>query len=170
MVAYRTVEAPADPARRVGGGAEPVAGPAVDRLPDPLPNPLPNPAASMAPSMAPADLAARLEAGRIDAVLLSSPSIARRFAALAPAPPAAVALLAIGRSTAAELQRLGLPPAATVSLPTPAGLADAWETALAARAEPLPGTTGCTPAPPTTPPNRPTEPSPPAKPTPKEPT
>ncbi|GAA3671133.1 hypothetical protein GCM10023081_06860 [Arthrobacter ginkgonis] len=135
VVAYRTVDAPADPARRVAGGAEPEAGSAAE--------PAVEPAAERggrrgAEILAPAELAARLEAGRIDAVLLSSPSIARRFAALAPAPPASVALVAIGRSTAAELQRLGLAPAATASLPTPAGLAEAWATALAAPAAPPP--------------------------------
>ena len=147
VVAYRTVDAPADPARRLTGGPE-GTGSRTD--------PGTGPAAVV---LLPADLAARLEAGRIDAVFLSSPSIARRFAALAPAPPASVALVAIGRSTATELHRLGLPLAATAPLPTPAGLADAWETALAARAEPPPAET--TP---------PTEPTMPAEPTMKEPT
>jgi uroporphyrinogen-III synthase len=158
VVAYRTVEALADPARRVGG--VPVAGTAAE-------------SGSLfgAEVLAPADLAARLQAGRIDAVFLSSPSIARRFAVLAPTPPATAALVAIGRSTAAELHRRGLPPAATASLPTPAGLADAWEIALASRAEPAPGE-AATSAQPVTPtrPTPPPPPTPPAEPTTKEPT
>ncbi|WP_372697959.1 uroporphyrinogen-III synthase [Arthrobacter sp. JSM 101049] len=107
--AYCTVDAPADPARRLAapGTGEPQ------------------------PDLGPAELAA---AGgvpdAVQAVLLTSPSIVRRYLALAGDTPAGIDGIAIGDSTAAEMRRHGWEPAAVAVLPTPAGLADAWEHAV----------------------------------------
>lgn len=65
------------------------------------------------------------------AVVATSPSTARRFVRDALVPGAAV-LAAIGDPTAHQLRSLGHPPEATASAPTPAGIADAVEAALAA--------------------------------------
>ncbi|MET1035931.1 MAG: uroporphyrinogen-III synthase [Arthrobacter sp.] len=134
VVAYRTVDAPADPDRRI---AVPATRP---------------PAA--AETVEPAELAALLGgsgtgtgvgsgtgAGTgsaaatrrppLHAVFLTSPSIARRVRGLTASLPSGVALIAIGRPTAAEAARLGLPVAATAADPSPSGLCDAWERVLA---------------------------------------
>ena len=65
------------------------------------------------------------------AVVVTSPSTARRFVRDALVPGAAV-LAAIGEPTAAQLRKLGQPPQATAAEPTPAGITDAVEAALAA--------------------------------------
>ena len=65
------------------------------------------------------------------AVVVTSPSTARRFVRDALVPGTAV-LVSIGDPTAHQLRALGHPPAATASAPTPAGIADAVEAALAA--------------------------------------
>lgn len=107
--AYRTVDAPAQPAR-------------VLRVPqDGTPE----------PDLVPADLAAAHGAPQgIDVVLFTSPSIVRRYLALAGPPPPGLMAIAIGDPTATELRGHGWEPAATATMPTPAGLADAWERAL----------------------------------------
>lgn len=64
------------------------------------------------------------------AVVVTSPSTARRFVRDALVPGTAV-LAAIGDPTAAELRGLGHPAAATAEHPTPAGIAGAVEAALA---------------------------------------
>ncbi len=113
VVAYNTVPAPADPARAVQLASAPAAA---------LP-----PGAHL---LAVADLAAG--ARGIDAVFFSSPSTVERYLAVAPFPPADAgpALIAIGDSTAARLREHGLKPTAIAALPTPAGMVDAWESAL----------------------------------------
>ncbi|MFZ3453942.1 uroporphyrinogen-III synthase [Arthrobacter sp. 7Tela_A1] len=65
------------------------------------------------------------------AVVVTSPSTARRFVRDCLVPGTAL-LAAIGDPTTQELSRLGHPPAATAASPTPAGMADAVEAALAA--------------------------------------
>ncbi|MBD7995326.1 uroporphyrinogen-III synthase [Arthrobacter sp. Sa2CUA1] len=65
------------------------------------------------------------------AVVVTSPSTARRFVRDALVPGAAV-LVAIGEPTAHQLRALDHAPEATASAPTPAGIADAVEAALAA--------------------------------------
>ncbi|WP_312181594.1 uroporphyrinogen-III synthase, partial [Arthrobacter sp.] len=65
------------------------------------------------------------------AVVVTSPSTARRFVRDALVPGAAVTV-AIGEPTARQLRELGHPPGATASEPTPAGIADAVEAAQAA--------------------------------------
>ena len=66
------------------------------------------------------------------AVVVTSPSTAHRFVRDALQPGTAV-LVAIGDPTAAALQDLGHPAAATARHPTPAGVADAVQTAMTAR-------------------------------------
>lgn len=75
------------------------------------------------------DFAARPESVP-HAVVVTSPSTARRFVRDAMVPGTAV-LAAIGEPTAAQLRALGCPPQATAAEPTPAGIADAVEAALA---------------------------------------
>lgn len=106
--AYRTVDAPADPARALAATGE----------------------NTPAPDLTPADLAAVGGAPRgVEAVLFTSPSIVRRYLALAgPAPH--LPAIAIGDSTAAALRNHGWEPAATATEASPAGLANAWEHAL----------------------------------------
>ncbi|WP_159802529.1 uroporphyrinogen-III synthase [Arthrobacter zhaoguopingii] len=103
--AYRTVNYPADPALRLAAAETP-------------------------PPSAPAVLDAagyrQLAAAGVHAVVLTSPSTARRFSTLLNGtPPAGLAAVAIGPSTAAEAARLGLRLAATADAPTPRGVADA---------------------------------------------
>jgi len=71
------------------------------------------------------------ETARARAVVVTSPSTARRFVRDALQPGTTV-LVAIGDPTAAELAGLGHPAAATAEHPTPAGIADAVHAALAA--------------------------------------
>lgn len=107
--AYRTVDAPAAPGRTL---ADPAAG-----APD--------------PDLLPADLAAAHGAPPgIDVVLFTSPSIVRRYLALAGSPPPDLMAVAIGDPTATELRSNGWEPAAIAAVPSPAGLADAWQRAL----------------------------------------
>ena len=72
------------------------------------------------------------EAARNHAVVVTSPSTARRFVRDA-GPDGTALLVAIGDPTAAELAHLGHPAAATAKHPTPAGIADAVEAARAAQ-------------------------------------
>lgn len=110
VTAYRTVDAPAEPSRRL-------------RAPDTesAPAPLVEPAALTRTGGVPES---------VDAVLFTSPSIVRRYLALVGTPPRAVAAIAIGDSTAEELRRNGWEPVAIAATPTPAGLADAWESSV----------------------------------------
>ncbi|GHD03703.1 uroporphyrinogen-III synthase [Zhihengliuella salsuginis] len=108
VMAYRTVDAPADPGRRltatlaVGTGTRPAD----------------------AETWGPERLAHGLE--QIDAVLFTSPSIVRRFADVAGTGYGGLAV-AIGESTRAELEELGFARIATSGEPTPAAMADVWE-------------------------------------------
>lgn len=114
VVAYNTVAAPADPARAL---VSPAGAPATDLPPG-------------GRRLHIDELAASLPG--IDAVFFTSPSTVDRFLAVAPAPDAALDLIAIGDSTAARLRERGFTPAAVADLPTPAGMIAAWEAALAA--------------------------------------
>jgi len=110
VVAYRTVDYPARPERRLTEALVP-AGP--DGQPvevEPL---------------TVDQFKAGLDAGRIHAVVLTSPSVARRLQQVSPELPDGLLLVAIGNSSAAEGQSLGMPVAATAALPTPEGVADA---------------------------------------------
>lgn len=97
-------------------------------------------AAPPAPLDAPEQLAAEPADGGARAVVLSSPSTARRFLArCAPLPPDLL-LAAIGDSTAGELAALGRPADAVAAEPTPAGIAEALSAAMSMDAPPAPST------------------------------
>ena len=78
---------------------------------------------------------------RAHAVVVTSPSTARRFVRDALQPGSAV-LVAIGDPTAAALQELGHPAAATARHPTPAGVADAVQAAMTSKDFPHPDPEG----------------------------
>ena len=110
VVAYHTVDYPARPERRItqslaSAGAAPAG-------------------AELEPITA-EDFNEAVAAGEIHAVVLTSPSLARRLHLVAPQLPEKLLLVAIGNSTAGESRRLGLPLAATAAQPTPQGIADA---------------------------------------------
>ncbi|MCC9173184.1 uroporphyrinogen-III synthase [Arthrobacter sp. zg-Y179] len=77
----------------------------------------------------PEAFAASAPAGR-RAVVLTSPSIARRFVRRCVPVPAGTLLVAIGDSTAARMRELGAGPDAVAKQPTPAGIADALSVAM----------------------------------------
>ena len=113
VTAYRTVDYPAAPERRL-------AIPAADGGP------------GHAPSyslLAPEAAAAEIAAGLIHVVVAASPSAVRRIDALSPLH--GCRLVAIGRSTAEQAAALGLTVAAIAAEPTPQGLVAAVEAALA---------------------------------------
>ena len=113
VIAYRTVDYPAAPERRLAvqredGGA----------------GPHPPSYSLLTPETAAADIAE----GRIDAVIAASPSAVRAIAALGPL--ARCRLVAIGRSTADQAAALGLEVAEVAAEPTPDGLVAAVAKAL----------------------------------------
>lgn len=87
-------------------------------------------AAPPAPLDAPEQLAAEPAEGRARAVVLSSPSTARRFLARCAPLPEGLLLAAIGESTAGELAALGRPADAVAAAPTPAGIVQALISAM----------------------------------------
>lgn len=105
VTAYRTVDFPAAPERRLhmiaeadhDGGKAPVA-----------------------PLITPGSAAVEIAKGRISAVLAASPSAVRRLAEMLPDQP--FVLVAIGRSTADQAAALQVPVAAVAADPSPAGL------------------------------------------------
>jgi uroporphyrinogen-III synthase len=130
VTAYRTVDYPADPGRSLAAchPAAPQGSPAQrdnsaqrDNAAQPD-----SAAAVLTPDQAKADIGA----GRLDAVVAASPSAARRiYQDLAPL--GGCRFVAIGRSTAAEAQSLGLSVASTAEEPTASGLVAAVIRALA---------------------------------------
>lgn len=120
VIAYNTVTAPADRTRALHtlGAGQQVELPegglilAVPELPAALPS--------------------------LDAIMYSSPSTVDKFLTLFPDLATALSpgqeLIAIGDSTAARMREHGLKPTGIAALPTPQGLAEAWEAALAATA------------------------------------
>lgn len=86
--------------------------------------------ATMPPELTPSDATAALRDGALDAIVAASPSAARRIAASL-VPLGNCRLVAIGRPTAAEANRLGLPVAAVAKEPTPDGVATALESVFA---------------------------------------
>ncbi len=108
VTAYRTVDYPAHPERRL----------ALERV---------EPASFAV--LSPQSARAGMEAGRLDAVVAASPSAARRIHAVL-SPLGNCRLVAIGRSTADAATALGLPVAAVAAEPTPAGLIAAVSEAL----------------------------------------
>ncbi|ABK04145.1 uroporphyrinogen-III synthase [Arthrobacter sp. PvP102] len=124
VTAYHTVDYPADPARSF----TPSVG---------------NDASAAPPGtgvLTPAEAKAELDAGRLHAVVAASPSAARRIHA-GLSPLGECRFVAIGRSTAAEAESLGLPVAAVAEEPTTSGLVSAVIEALApGHATPPPAT------------------------------
>ncbi|MBT2549903.1 uroporphyrinogen-III synthase [Arthrobacter sp. ISL-65] len=101
VVAYSTVDFPAEPARRLGqSGSEGTA---------PL------------PLLTPAEAKAEVDDGALAAVVAASPSAVRRIGATL-VPLGSCRLVAIGPATAAEAEALGLVVAATAREATPEGL------------------------------------------------
>jgi uroporphyrinogen-III synthase/uroporphyrinogen III methyltransferase/synthase len=109
VTVYRTVDYPADPARRLTAVLA-VAGEGGEEAPGVV--------------LTPHEANGELAAGRIDAVVAASPSAARRIHETLH-PLEAVQLIAIGEPTAAELRALGLAVGATAATPTPEGIAEA---------------------------------------------
>lgn len=113
VTAYRTVDYPADPGRRltaVLAAAASEGGQDAQEAPGVV--------------LTPHEANGELAAGRIDAVVAASPSAARRIHETL-RPLDAVQLIAIGEPTAAELRALGLAVGATAATPTPEGIAEA---------------------------------------------
>ena len=113
VTAYRTVDYPAAPDRRL----------AVESEDDPAAGG-PSSYALLTPEAA----AAGIAAGQIAAVIAASPSAVRRIAGLGPI--TGTRLVAIGRSTADKAAALGLTVAAVADEPTPDGLVAAVAKAL----------------------------------------
>ncbi|MDP9981927.1 uroporphyrinogen-III synthase [Pseudarthrobacter oxydans] len=129
VTAYRTVDYPADPRRSLAAcqpatplGHNAAAGPDGDHA-----------AAVLTPEQAKAEIGA----GRLAAVVAASPSAARRIHEDL-APLGGCRFVAIGRSTAAEAESLGLTVAAVAEAPTASGLVAAVVRSLAGRASPPP--------------------------------
>jgi uroporphyrinogen-III synthase len=109
VTAYRTVDFPADPALRLVAS---------------LASGEPSGEEARAVVLHPDEANRQLAAGTLDAVVAASPSAARRIREVL-RPLDATRLIAIGEPTAAELDRLGIPAAATAATPTPEGIVDA---------------------------------------------
>ena len=124
VTAYRTVDYPAAPGRSLAASQ-----PAEQHGTAPLQG---SAAAVLTPGQAHAEIAA----GRLDAVVAASPSAARRIHQDL-APLGSCRFVAIGRSTAAEAESLGLSVAAVAEEPTASGLVAAVARSLAGRPFPL---------------------------------
>lgn len=117
VVAYSTVDFPAEPGRRLGA-----------KLPGRSGNESPgstgtgrDAAAAWLPVLTPAEAKADVDDGVLAAVVAASPSAVRRIAA-ALAPLGSCRLVAIGPATATEAETQGLAVAATAREATPEGL------------------------------------------------
>ncbi|MDQ0866067.1 uroporphyrinogen-III synthase [Arthrobacter globiformis] len=116
VVAYSTVDFPAEPARRLGrSGGEGPDGEVT---------------AAALPLLTPAEAKAEVDDGALAAVVAASPSAARRIGATL-APLGSCRLVAIGPATAAEAEAQGLTVAARAREATPEGLVAAVIRALA---------------------------------------
>ena len=107
VVAYATVDFPAEPGRHLGAKIPSGAGDGGT--------------AAALPLLTPAEAKAEVDDGVLAAVVAASPSAVRRIAA-ALAPLGSCRLVAIGPATAAEAETHGLPVAATAREATPEGL------------------------------------------------
>jgi uroporphyrinogen-III synthase len=116
VVAYSTVDFPAEPARRLGqGGCDGTDSEGM---------------AAALPLLTPAEAKAEVDGGALAAVVAASPSAVRRICATL-APLGSCRLVAIGPATAAEAEAQGLTVAATAREATPEGLVAAVIRALA---------------------------------------
>ena len=123
VTAYRTVDYPADPGRSLAAAL-----PAAQLPSGPDPD-------NDAVVLTPAQARSEIRAGRLDAVVAASPSAARRIHEDL-APLGACRFVAIGRSTAAEAEFLGLTVSAVAEKPTASGLVAAVVRSLAPRPSP----------------------------------
>ncbi|MDQ1596188.1 MAG: uroporphyrinogen-III synthase [Arthrobacter pascens] len=115
VVAYHTVDYPAEPGRRLAApGTSGGVGRGEDAAEDAAP-------AAVAKTLTPEEAKACISDGGIAAVVAASPSAARRIHATL-SPLGACRLVAIGKTTAAAAEALGLTVAATAVEATPAGL------------------------------------------------
>ena len=126
VTAYRTVDYPADPGRSLAV-CQPAAPPGPPARRDNAAH-RDDGATVLTPDQAKAEIVA----GRLDAVVAASPSAARRIREDL-APLGTCRFVAIGRSTAAEAESLGLSVAATAAEPTASGLVAAVIRALASQ-------------------------------------
>ncbi len=124
ITAYHTVDYPADPSRSLSAGRPPASGPGAGI-----------PAAVLTAAQAKAEIGA----GGLQAVVAASPSAARRIHADL-APLGDCRFVAIGRSTAAQAESLGLAVASVADAPTASGLVAAVVQALTpGQSPPRPG-------------------------------
>lgn len=123
VTAYVTVDYPAAAERRVGGSGDTVSD---DVSHDPVSGNPCQPAGTVTQQ----ELLGDLRQGRIDVVVLTSPSIAARLHAMMETLPDTVTTVAIGRRTERDASALGMRIDATASVPSPAGIADAVSTAV----------------------------------------
>lgn len=135
VTAYHTVDYPADPARSFSpdGTFGNMTGQGGHAAPSAVVQSADAPSAVVPPRtdvLTPSEAKAELAAGRLHAVVAASPSAARRIHA-GLSPLGDCRFVAIGRSTAAEAERLGLPIAAVAEQPTTSGLVSAVIEALA---------------------------------------
>ncbi len=82
-----------------------------------------------------ADTVAAVRAGSVDAVLLTSGSVAERFASQCAPVPESTMMVAIGETTAAAARQAGLRVDAVSSAPSYDGIADALASVIAAKGE-----------------------------------
>jgi uroporphyrinogen-III synthase len=108
VTAYNTVDYPADPRRRLPAREPDLQPPAAADMPPPR-------------VLTTATAKAEIDAGRLHALVAASPSAARRIHAEL-APLGNCRFVAIGRSTAAQAESLGLDVAAVAEEPTASGL------------------------------------------------
>jgi uroporphyrinogen-III synthase len=124
VTAYHTVDYPADPQRRL-----PASQPPLQQQ---------DPGDGAAPAvLSAAEAKAEILAGALHAVVAASPSAARRIHADL-APLGSCRFVAIGRSTAAQAESLGLTVAAVAEQPTTSGLVGAVLQSLAPGHSPFP--------------------------------
>lgn len=124
LTAYHTVNYPADPQRRLDQSLVMAAGP------QPAASP-----ASGTPVWTAQEFAVRQQAGGVDALVLTSPSAARRVSEECGTVDHRVKVVAIGRPTAREAERYGLQVSAVAPEPSGPGIAIALEQALDGRTE-----------------------------------
>jgi uroporphyrinogen-III synthase len=124
VIAYHTVDYPADPGRRLPACQPPLEAPgAGDRPP--------------APVLTAAEAKRAVNAGLLDVVVAASPSAARRIQADL-APLGGCRFVAIGLATAGEAEALGLAVASIAKEPTASGLVAAVVRSLAPGTSPSP--------------------------------
>jgi uroporphyrinogen-III synthase len=140
VVAYHTVNYPAHPQRRLNHSLSAAIAPSG---PEPV-GPTGTPAGSGprtsgetagVPVLDGKEFASRLQAGRLDALVLTSPSAARRVSEECGSLDTRIKVVAIGRPTAREAERCGLQVSAVAPEPSGAGIAAALDQVFDGRSE-----------------------------------